>query len=260
MIPANEDDVADDLDGDAYDGGRQKRRRKRKRKRPRRRKKQAKPRPKHSPVTPPRRHTNVRHQAAKTHESLIKEFQAYFYSDAAKYCPASGFDTNWHRKGIDLNAVLACVGAKDKMNELHLTGCTGLSGEGLEAIRGSTVLQRLHLQMWPEQAACGGPTSLEKGGERALMIIRAELESQLSREKVQPVLESMLAKDDSEIRHIAVPKHWIDGRDSRFPRLSRAEMVNNLRCGLEGVLKKPSPRIISGMHIVKVRQMLDEQK
>ncbi|EJK48640.1 hypothetical protein THAOC_32545 [Thalassiosira oceanica] len=140
----------------------------------------------------------------------------------------------------DLGAVLACVGAKDKMNELHLTGCTGLSGEGLEAIRGSTVLQRLHLQMWPEQAACGGPTSLEKGGERALMIIRAELESQLSREKVQPVLESMLAKDDSEIRHIAVPKHWIDGRDSRFPRLSRAEMVNNLRCGLEGVLKKPT--------------------
>ncbi|EJK70735.1 hypothetical protein THAOC_07883 [Thalassiosira oceanica] len=81
-----------------------KRRRKRKRKRPRRRKGQAnKPRPKHSPVTPPRRHTNVRRQAAKTaktHESFPKEFQAYFYSNAAKYCPASGFDTNWHRKGI----------------------------------------------------------------------------------------------------------------------------------------------------------------
>ncbi|EJK54374.1 hypothetical protein THAOC_26004, partial [Thalassiosira oceanica] len=78
-----------------------KRRRKRKRQRPRRRKGQAnKPRPTHSPVTPPRRHANVRRQAAKTHESFIKEFQAYFYSSAAKYCPASGFDTNWHRKGI----------------------------------------------------------------------------------------------------------------------------------------------------------------
>ena len=160
----------------------------------------------------------------------------------------------------DLGAVLACVGAKDKVKELHLTGCTGLSGEGLAAVKGSTALQRMHLQMWPEQAACGGPTSLEKGGERALMIIRAELESQLKREVVQPVLESMLVKDESEIRHIAVPKHWIDGRDSHFPRLSRVEIVNNLRCGLEGVLKKPSSRIISGMHIVKVRQMLDEQK
>mmetsp|Transcript_11573 Transcript_11573/g.25148 ORF Transcript_11573/g.25148 Transcript_11573/m.25148 type:complete len:345 (-) Transcript_11573:414-1448(-) len=154
VTPASEDDIADGIDGDTYDGGapvyrdcpnnlqsvhtapllafglaptitddirqietnnlqqsqdieglplvpKRKRRRKRKRKRPRRRKGQAnKPRPKHSPVTPPRRHTNVRRQAAKTHESLIKEFQAYFYSDAAKYCPASGFDTKWHRKGI----------------------------------------------------------------------------------------------------------------------------------------------------------------
>ncbi|EJK47397.1 hypothetical protein THAOC_33880 [Thalassiosira oceanica] len=48
----------------------------------------------------PRRHDNTRRQAAKTHESFIKEFQAFIYSNAAKYCPASGFDTNWHRKGI----------------------------------------------------------------------------------------------------------------------------------------------------------------
>lgn len=161
----------------------------------------------------------------------------------------------------DLGAVLACVGAKDSLRELHLTRCVGLSGEGLEAIKGSTVLQRLHLQMWPEQRAeCKGPTSLEKGGERALMITRAELESQVSRDAVQPVLESMLAKDDSEMRHIAVPKHWIDSRDSHFRRLSRVEMVNNLRSGLEGAMKKPSSRIISGMHIITVKHMLDEQK
>ena len=79
-----------------------KRRRKRKRQRPRRRKGRANKRccPKHSPVTPPRRHDSVRRQAAKTHESFIKEFQTFFNSNAAKYCPASGFGATRHLKGI----------------------------------------------------------------------------------------------------------------------------------------------------------------
>ena len=81
-----------------------KRRRKRKRKRARRRKGQVnRRRPVHSPVTPPCRHDKARSQAvdaARTYESYIREFRELFNSNAAGYCPASGFDTTWHRKGI----------------------------------------------------------------------------------------------------------------------------------------------------------------
>ncbi|EJK61895.1 hypothetical protein THAOC_17530 [Thalassiosira oceanica] len=100
LIETNNQRKPQDVEGLPLEPKR-KRRRRRKRKRPRRRKGKAnKRRPGHSPVTPPRRQDNARRQAAKTHESFIKEFRAFIYSNAAKYCPASGFDTNWHRKGI----------------------------------------------------------------------------------------------------------------------------------------------------------------
>ncbi|EJK54666.1 hypothetical protein THAOC_25686, partial [Thalassiosira oceanica] len=100
LIETNNQRKPQDVEGLPLEPKR-KRRRRRKRKRPQRRKGKAnKRRPGHSPVTPPRRQDNARRQAAKTHESFIKEFRTFIYSNAAKYCPASGFDTNWHRKGI----------------------------------------------------------------------------------------------------------------------------------------------------------------
>lgn len=51
----------------------------------------------------------------------------------------------WPLSDVVLKACLICIDARSKLRSLKLTGCTNLSGRGLEPLRGSVVLGRIDL-------------------------------------------------------------------------------------------------------------------
>ena len=79
-----------------------------------------------------------------------------------------------------------------KLKKLKLTHCSQIIGSALEPLRGSLVLEQLDLS---QVGQYDYPFS----------------NGQLSCEIVLPILESIIAKEDSSLKYIQFPEKWLSG-------------------------------------------------
>ena len=110
----------------------------------------------------------------------------------------------------NLKAVLICIDAVTNVESLYLSKCNLLTGRCLEPLSGSTVLKRIDISLASRKSA------------------RSNVECSLELGEVLPVLDSIVAKGDNNLRHIQFPKKW---RDAEHERLGRfiARYNNMLR-------------------------------
>ncbi|KAL9184203.1 hypothetical protein ACHAXT_002289 [Thalassiosira profunda] len=93
----------------------------------------------------------------------------------------------------DLGAVLACIGAIDRLKMLRLSGCVNVTGAGLEPLRNSTVLEDVDISL--------------VGLHESPKIIPDPM---LSEDVVLPILQSIL--DSRSLKFIMLPKVWRERR------------------------------------------------
>lgn len=91
----------------------------------------------------------------------------------------------------DIRWVLICVDALNKTRSLKLTNCLGITGAGLEPIRGSIVLERIDLSL--------------VGDYQSPIIVP---EPPISVADVVPILESIIGAEGNSLVHIQLPKKW----------------------------------------------------
>jgi hypothetical protein len=94
----------------------------------------------------------------------------------------------------DIYAVLLCINAQRTLKKLILTGCTNITGKGLEPLRGSSVLEMIDLSLVRKFQ---NPKSIE--GKTAL-----------SEEIVIPILQSIVDAEGCSLRHVNLHETWRD--------------------------------------------------
>ena len=99
----------------------------------------------------------------------------------------------------DVRWVLIAIDAVNNVKSLKLTKCIGISGAGLEPLRGSTVLERIDLSLVGDHE---NPT--------------INPEPPISVSAVVPTLESIIGAEGNSLVHVQLPKKW---------RLERAEVL-----------------------------------
>lgn len=92
----------------------------------------------------------------------------------------------------DLGAMLACIDAKSNLKRLKLTHCLGIVGDGLDVLRGSTVLESID-------------ASLVAQFERPKLFKGA---ATLSDKVVLGVLNDILTEEENVFRLLRVPLSW----------------------------------------------------
>ena len=89
----------------------------------------------------------------------------------------------------ELGGLLVCTNAVHNLKSLKLTHCFGITGVGLEPLRGSLVLERIDLSLV---------------GQHENPVI--EPEPSITAENVVPILDSIIAREGSSLRHVQWPK------------------------------------------------------
>ena len=89
-----------------------------------------------------------------------------------------------------LRAILLRIGALAKLKKLKLTGCTNISGEGLDPLRGSVLLEQIDLSLVAEHKS---PEIYQ---------------TPLSQENILTILDTIIERDDNVLRSIVFPKRW----------------------------------------------------
>ena len=92
----------------------------------------------------------------------------------------------------NIRDLLISTNAIAKLKKLKLTHCSQIIGSALEPLRGSLVLEQLDLS---QVGQYDYPFS----------------NGQLSCEIVLPILESIIAKEDSSLKYIQFPEKWLSG-------------------------------------------------
>jgi len=119
----------------------------------------------------------------------------------------------------DIGAILACINARQVLTTLKLTGCVNITGNGLEPLRGSVVLEQIDL-------------SLVKQHEGPYM----KPEPLMSETPVLSILNSIVDEDENSLKQVQLPFKFRQRRESSIPDqfLSRynqqvLELMENLR-------------------------------
>ncbi len=101
----------------------------------------------------------------------------------------------------DISDVLQHIDAFNKLKRLRLTNCIKITGVGLEPLRGSTIIELVDL-------------SLTDDGESP----RLDPDPPISSELVLPILDSIVAAERCELKHLQFPHKFRTGRstDSDF--------------------------------------------
>ncbi|KAL9189575.1 hypothetical protein ACHAXT_009250 [Thalassiosira profunda] len=95
----------------------------------------------------------------------------------------------------DVGAVLECLAARDNLRFLQLTHCVGITGSGLEPLRGSTLLKQIDLSLVEQhESPAIGPVPL------------------IAESAVVPILDSVISAEGSSLAHIQLPKKWREER------------------------------------------------
>jgi hypothetical protein len=100
----------------------------------------------------------------------------------------------------DLHNILVTIDAVNTVKVLKLTNCYGMTGAGLEPLRGSTVLKLLDL-------------SLVSRHENP----RLEVETMISEAAVIPILDSIIERgEESTLRYVQFAQKWESQENSEF--------------------------------------------
>ena len=90
---------------------------------------------------------------------------------------------------VEVGGLLVCTNAAHNLKSLKLTHCVGITGVGLEPLRGSTVLERIDL-------------SLVEQHENPVI----EPEPAIAAGNVVPILDSIIESEGNLLRHMQLPK------------------------------------------------------
>jgi len=92
----------------------------------------------------------------------------------------------------DIGSVLTCLNAVTKVKNLKVTGCTNISGRGLEPLRGSMVLEQIDLSLVKQHT-------------------NPNIRSAISEEAVLLILHSIICKQGNRLRQVQMPSKWALG-------------------------------------------------
>ena len=95
----------------------------------------------------------------------------------------------------DVRWVLLAIDAVNNVKSLKLTKCIGITGAGLEPLRGSIVLERIDLSLVGDHE---NPT--------------INPEPPISVSEVVPILESIIGAEGNSLVHVQLPKKWREER------------------------------------------------
>ena len=90
----------------------------------------------------------------------------------------------------DIDAILRCVDAVNKLKILRLTNCTNMNGAGLEPLRGSVIIERIDFTLVGEK-------------ENPYL----DPDPPISRESVLPILDTIIIVEGA-LKHLQFPRHW----------------------------------------------------
>lgn len=91
----------------------------------------------------------------------------------------------------DLDAILRCIDAANKVKVLRLTNCINISGVGLESLRGSETIEKIDFTLVADRE-----------------VQHLDPQPPLLPEHVVPILDSIIASRGSSLKHLQFPKHW----------------------------------------------------
>ena len=90
----------------------------------------------------------------------------------------------------DVDAILRCIDAVNKVKILRLTNCINISGVGLEPLRGSEIIEKIDLTLVDDRE-----------------VQRLHPKPPISLEHVLPILDSIIVTGSS-LKHLQFPQHW----------------------------------------------------
>ena len=90
----------------------------------------------------------------------------------------------------EMYAILKCINAKYKLKRLILTGCTNITGRGLQTLRNSVVLEQIDLSLVGKEDT------------------QRNISSVISRRSVLPILEKIISSNRCSLKYIQFPKNW----------------------------------------------------
>mmetsp|Transcript_5748 Transcript_5748/g.12540 ORF Transcript_5748/g.12540 Transcript_5748/m.12540 type:complete len:317 (-) Transcript_5748:270-1220(-) len=107
----------------------------------------------------------------------------------------------------DIEGILTCIDAVNKLKRLKLTHCFRIGGCGLEPLRGSLVLEQLDLSLVCQQEC--SVTMCVMDGTR----MRSPC---ISEKDVLPILDSIVDKECSLLQQLQFPQKWLDAKCQAF--------------------------------------------
>lgn len=111
----------------------------------------------------------------------------------------------------DVGGVLVLASSLHPIESLYLSRCVGITGKGLEPLRGSKALEQLDLSLvGPNESPNLSP------------------EPAISKKDVIPILDSILDADGCSLKHVQFPKKWREEQSQMLVRfLSKYNRVMN---------------------------------
>lgn len=91
----------------------------------------------------------------------------------------------------DVCNILSCIEAGSNVKRLKLAGCSGITGSGLEPIRGSSVLEQIDLRRLAKKEHYHRPENFS-----------------LSLPTILPIISSIFTKEGSKLKHLSLPLNW----------------------------------------------------
>lgn len=91
----------------------------------------------------------------------------------------------------DIDAILRCVDAVNKLKILRLTNCVNITGAGLEPLRGSRIIERIDLTLV---------------GEKVKQCVH--LTAPISCELILPILDTIISAEGVALKHLQFPQQW----------------------------------------------------
>ena len=97
-----------------------------------------------------------------------------------------------------------------------LTGCTNITGRGLQTLRNSVVLEQIDLSLVGKE---------DTQSQRSV-----SLESKISRKSVLPILERIISSNRCSLKYVQLPKKWDGSSKVRSFKDRYNEMLNRSLC------------------------------
>ncbi|KAK1740851.1 hypothetical protein QTG54_008103 [Skeletonema marinoi] len=91
----------------------------------------------------------------------------------------------------DIEKVLQCIDAANRVKKLKLTNCIHITGAGLEPLRGSSIIEQIDLSLVGKHQSP-----------------RLSSRPPISREFVLPILDSIIEAEGCSLRHLQFPSAW----------------------------------------------------